>query len=98
MTKHQDDKKKPEKLGYNIFMIETIWAVGKKRLLGDTVNGNIIGKTNYMTRKRIINYLVIQEKILESDMHNGTNNFKPVIDMSMPCWTKMMKSFCPGLF
>ena len=90
-----EDEKISKKLGYNRFMIESVWVAGRQRLLTDNV---MESRTN--GRKRNDRKMKINVAIRDAAAHapSGANTFKEEVRGDTAIWTKKMRSKYPDLY
>ena len=83
-----------KKLGYNRFMIDNVWKVGKARLEKDNVRKKRLGAVARVCRKLLVKKAVISaSKENEEDILSYGE--KVDLDVEMPPWTKHVMGLFP---
>ena len=89
------DEKISKKLGYNRFMIEDPWVIGKDRIEKAEYKRVRNDARERALRKRAINKVVV-EKVRMREARGSA--FKQEIDVEVPPWTLKMHELLPDLY
>ena len=73
-----------KKLGYNRFMIDNVWRIGKERLAKDNVRSKRLGAVARVSRKLLVKK-VVMDAAKETSM---TYCQKEEVAVDMPSWTR----------
>ena len=85
-----------KKLGYNRFMIEDVWKVGRERLKKANVKKVRNDARKRQLRKREINKAIAKE--INSQDVNTESEFQSEMEVEMPPWTKKMMQLFPDMY
>ena len=97
----EDDSRKGDnaiskKLGYNRFMVENVWKIGRERLEKANVKKVRLDAQKRQKRKRDINKAIARE--INSQRSTEGGEFKKEINVEMPPWTTKMREICPDMY